>query len=95
MDDDLGRVPSPGEMAEALWNRKAAGSSGILPEMLNVGQKNDEFVGVIGDMIKTVWEKRHVLKKWVDAILILIPKKGNLRSCDNWRCTALLEVVGK
>ena len=26
---------------------------------------------------------------------IPIPKKGNLRSCDNWRGISLLEVVGK
>jgi len=31
----------------------------------------------------------------VDAILIPIAKKGNLKCCDNWRGISLLEVVGK
>ena len=31
----------------------------------------------------------------LDAILIPIPKKGNLRCCDNWRGIALLDVMGK
>ena len=34
-------------------------------------------------------------KEWVNAILIPIPKKGNLRSCDDWQGVALLEVVEK
>ena len=29
------------------------------------------------------------------TIIILIPKKGNLEACDNWRGIALLDVVGK
>ena len=29
------------------------------------------------------------------CILIPIPKKGNLRSCDNWHSVALLEAVDK
>lgn len=30
-----------------LKNRKAAGSSSILPEMLKVGQKNSDFVDML------------------------------------------------
>jgi len=32
---------------------------------------------------------------WCDAILVPIPKKGNLSKCDNWRGILLLDVVGK
>ena len=34
-------------------------------------------------------------QEWVDAILIPIPKKGNLHCCDNWRGVALLDFIGK
>ena len=34
-------------------------------------------------------------KEWADAIIVPIPKKGNLWSCDNWQGIALLGVVGK
>ena len=32
---------------------------------------------------------------WCDAVLVLIPKKGDLSRCDNWRGISLLDVVGK
>ena len=42
-----------------------------------------------------LWEEERVPQDWVNAILIPIPKKGDLSSCDNWRGIALLDVVGK
>ena len=47
------------------------------------------------DLVKAVWKDRHVLQEWVDAILIPIPKKGNLICCDKWQGIALLDVMGK
>ena len=46
-------------------------------------------------MLDSVWEEERVPQDWVNAILIPIPKKGDLSSCDHWRGIALLEVVGK
>lgn len=34
-------------------------------------------------------------KDWSDALLVPIPKKGDLSKCDNWRGIALLDVVEK
>ena len=50
---------------------------------------------MIADLVHRIWEERRVPKEWVDSILIPIPKKGNLRSCGNWRGISLLEVMGK
>jgi len=38
-----------------------------------------------------------VPRDWSDAVLIPIPKKGDLSSCDNWRgiSLGLLDMVGK
>ena len=86
-DADLGTVPTSAEVAKVLGklkNGKASGSSNILPEMLKVGSRVVEFTGMIADLVHRIWEERRVPKEWVDAILIPIPKKGNLRSCDNW-----------
>ena len=63
-----------------LRNRRAAGSSGILPEMLKAGRGDKNFMGMIWDLVNTVWKERRVPKEWVDAILVPIPKKGDLRS---------------
>lgn len=94
----LGVKPTLGEVRQALTklkNGKAAGSSGILPEMLKAGKRNDDFVQMISDLVGAVWEEHSVPQEWVDAILVPIPKKGNLQCCDNWRGIALLDVVGK
>ena len=85
-------------MAKALGklkDEKAPGSSNILPEMLKAGGRVEEFAGMIADLVHRIWEERRVPKEWVNAILIPIPKKGNLRSCDNWCGISLLEVMGK
>ena len=36
-----------------------------------------------------------VVRDWQDALVVPIPKKGELRCCDNWRGISLLDVVGK
>ena len=74
----------------------APASFNILPEMLKSGGKvEEEFTAMIADLVHRIWEERRVPMEWVDAIFIPIPKKGNLRSCDNWRDISLLEVVRK
>ena len=50
---------------------------------------------MLTDLVSVVLKERRVPQEWVDAILVPIPKKGNLHCCDNWRGIALLDVVGK
>ena len=74
-----------------LRNSKTPESSDIiLPEMVKVGKGCEQFLEMAWDVVASVWQDR----VWADAIIVPIPK-GNLRSCDNWRGIALLEVVGK
>lgn len=40
-------------------------------------------------------EREQSPSDWIDAVLILLPKEGDLRSYDNWHGIALLDVVGK
>ena len=42
-----------------------------------------------------VWTQSYAPHYWHHASLVPLPKKGDLRQCDNWRGTALLDVVGK
>ena len=63
--------------------------------MLKAACDNEEFRELLLDLTHTVWEERQVPRDWADAIIVPIPKKGNLRSCDKWRGIALLEVAGK
>ena len=97
VSEALGSIPETKDIEKALGklkNGKAAGKSNILPEMLKVGKRKEDFVGMLTDLVSTVWKERRVPQEWVDAIIIPIPKKGNLQSCDNWRGIALLDVVG-
>ena len=98
VNDTLGSVPTSQGVVKTLGqlkNGKAAGSSGMLPEMLKEGRKDSEFVGMLEELVRSAWEERCVPQEWVNATLVPIPKKGNLHCCDSWRGIALLDVVGK
>ncbi len=50
---------------------------------------------MLKEIVSVVWQERRVPQDWVNAILVPIPKKGNLHMWDNWRGIALSDVVGK
>ena len=76
-----------------LKKGKASGKTGILPELLLCGgvELHDRRLRVMQD----VWEQGAVVEDWKDAVIVPIPKKVNLKECDNWRGISLLDVVGK
>ena len=95
---EMAAKPTIEELAATLAklkNGKAGGSSRILPEMVKAGCCTKEFLTLLLDLVHTAWEEQRVPRDWSDAILIPIPKKGDLSICDNWRGISLLEVVGK
>ena len=49
----------------------------------------------VHNVINGVWTCGSAVSDWRNAEIVLIPKKGDLRSCDNWRGISLLDVVGK
>ena len=94
----MAELPTTEELVSAvgkLQNGKAGGRSGILPEMVKVGCGDEDFLNLLLDLVHTAWLEQKVPKEWADAVLVPIPKKGDLSSCDNWRGIALLKVVGK
>ena len=98
MRPQLAELPSLEELVEAvgkLKNGKASGSSGILPEMVKVACQDPDFLDRLLCLVHTAWREKCVPKDWTDAVLVPIPKKGDLSSCDNWRGISLLDVVGK
>ena len=95
-DHSLSLPPSRLELLQAISqckNGKAAGESGILPELVKVCP--DVFVYHLVELLFAVWDSEVVPVDWVNAQLAPIPKKGNLAECDNWRRIALLDVLGK
>ena len=78
-----------------LKSGKAAGQSGVLLEMVKAASCDKDVLSLLFDLVYTVWKEERVPRDWVNAVLVPIPKKGDLHSCDNWRGIALLDVVGK
>ena len=94
----LAEMPNMDELTSAigrLKNGKAGGLSGILPEMVKAACCGEDFLDLLLDLVQMVWKESEVPKDWSDALLVPIPKKGDLSKCDNWRGIALLDVVGK
>ena len=76
-----------------LRARKAGGLSGILPELVLCG--GPVLLDRLLALMQIVWREGCVFKDWRDALIVPVPKKGDLQSCDNWCGISLLDVVGK
>ena len=93
---DLDVPPTSDELLSALGklkNGKVGGNTGILPELIRYG--GAEVQDKILELLCEVWEEGTVVGDWKDAEIVPIPKKGDLKHCDNWRGISLLDVVGK
>ena len=92
----LDNPPSMEELGAALFRlkpRKVGGLSGILPELILCG--GPILYDKLFTLMKAVWREGEVFQDWRDAVIVPVPKKGNLQSCDDWRGISLLDVVGK
>lgn len=93
---DLDDLPTEEELLAALGNLKkgkAGGRTGIMPELILYGR--EDLHERLLKLIQDVWRERAVVGDWRHAEIVLIPKKGDLKLCDNWRGISLLDVVGK
>ena len=94
--DILDLEPAFEELTSAIRRMKrgtAGGQSGILPELISSG--GEPLHRRIHALLLKIWSASDVPSDWRDAQIVPIPKKGDLRSCDNWRGISLLDVVGK
>ena len=80
---------------DAMKKGKMGDKSGILPNMVKAASCQEEFMEVLLVLVQQVWSENKVPQDWSDAVLIPIPKKGDLTSCDNWRRIPLLDVICK
>ena len=76
-----------------LKNGEAGGKTGILPELLLFG--GEVMCDRLLQIMKSAWQAGAIPRDWKDAVVVPIPKKGDLKDCDNWRGISLLDVVGK
>ena len=67
-----------------LKSGKAGGDSGILPEMVKAARCEKGFFCLLMDLMHAAWCECRVPKEWSDAVLVPIPKKGNLGKHNNY-----------
>jgi len=93
---ELDDPPTEEEFENALGKvklRKASGTSRISPEMLVSG--GPVLHRVLLGLFRRVWREGCVFGEWRDALVVPVPKRGDLNVCDNWRGISLLDVAGK
>nr|KAG5686528.1 hypothetical protein BaRGS_012209 [Batillaria attramentaria] len=74
-------------------NGKAAGPDEIPAEAIKAD--TETAVNMLHSLFSKIWEKKEVPAQWKERILIMLPKKGDLRDCSNYRGIMLLSVPGK
>jgi len=88
--------PSKAEIMKAiatLKNGKAAVPDDIPAEAIKAD--SETAVNMLHDLLTNIWEEEEIPEDWKDGVLVKLPKKGDLRECNNYRGIMLLSVPGK
>ncbi|VDP78017.1 unnamed protein product, partial [Schistosoma curassoni] len=72
---------------------KAAGPDNIPAEILKADVT--ATARILHILFNKIWDEEQVPRDWKEGLLIKIPKKGDLRNCDNYRGITLLSIPGK
>ena len=85
------------EEVEAAIQTLAPGTSpgvdNIPAELLKNG--GDEIVSALTTLCQQIWEQKKWPKEWTQSLVIPLPKKGNLRKCENYRTISLISHPSK
>ena len=90
------KKPTKAEIKKAIMtlrNGKAAGLDGIPAEAIKADIET--MTSVLHSLFSKIWEKEEVPAQWTEWIVIKLPKKGDLRDCNNYQGIMLLSVPGK
>jgi hypothetical protein len=96
LKSELEQEPSLEEVCKCLSSLKcgkAAGSSGIVAEMLKAG--GQLVAEKLWKFFRRVWEEVEVPKDWESGIVMPLFKKGDRMDLDNYRGIILIDVVRK
>ena len=88
--------PSKAEIRKAiraLRNGKAAGPDEIPAEAIKADMET--AVSILHSLFRKIWEEEEIPAQWKEGTIIKLPKKGDLRDCNNYRGIMLLSVPGK
>jgi hypothetical protein len=74
-------------------NNKACGEDGVKAELFKVVPR--ETSKILGKLFEKIWQEERVPEDWLRGLIAKIPKKGDLKDCNNWRGVTLLNVASK
>lgn len=84
------------EVIAAMSSLKAGKSPGVdnIPaELVRVGGR--ETIDVLTALCQKIWEQKKWPTEWTQSLIIPLPKKGNLRQCQNYRTISLISHPSK
>ena len=76
----------------SVSDNKSAGYDNIPAELLKTG---DATVTIIHKICNLVWETGTWPSQWTKSIIVLLPKKGDLQDCSNYRTISLISHPSK
>ena len=72
---------------------KAPGPDAIPPEVLKVSPETTSEI--LFNFFLDIWETEIIPEEWKLGLIVKLPKKGDLGSCQNWRGIQLLSLPSK
>ena len=77
----------------SLKPEKSPGIDNVPAELLKHG--GDTTVDVLTALCQKIWEQKKWPVEWTHSLVIPLPKKGNLRQCNNYRTISLISHPSK
>ena len=77
----------------SITMNKASGGDRIPAELFQI--LKDDAVKVLHSTCQQIWKTQQWPQDWKRSIFILIPKKGNVKECSNYRTIALISHASK
>lgn len=81
------------EAIESLKNNKSPGIDQITGELLKADV--NVTTEILLPLFEKIWKEEKFPKDWQTGVIVKIPKKGDLKLCNNWRGITLLSTVNK
>ena len=78
---------------ESIIKNRASGGDGILVELFQI--LKDDAVKVLHSIYQQIWKPQQWPQAWKRSVFILLPKKGNVKECSNYRTIALISHASK
>ena len=82
-----------GAAVKTLKKGKSAGVDNIPAEMVQAG--GEDMISVLLIICNKIWQTGEWPTQWTQSLVIILPKKGNLQLCQNYRTISLISHQSK